>query len=156
MPKETVISTNLYIESNDQVCHFQLKVPRGVGRIIGVETGILFQSGEIPRPPVLPFWKLPLTYTRKFVLGDLKLQTLESANIFYCKEVCLDPNINHGDFTSQFFDPKAYTHQKQSHEDLINLDGHVTILQGLYKNTLSLPTPYAYTVNVYVWLEAEE
>lgn len=155
MTRESLISKRLFIEAADQICHFQMKLPRAVSRIIGIETGLVLNSGDLPS-----FGSgggsQPFKYLRKIVLGELRLKALDSANIFYTHELAIDPNIKYGEFPNQHFKAKVFTHQIQRHEDIINLDGSVTLIQGFYKNTLLSAIPYSYTVQVYVWLEAKE
>ena len=154
MTRENLICKRLFIDAADQICHFQIKVPREVNRIIGIETGLALNSGDLSS--VFVGRPLPFVYLRRIILGELRLKTLDSANIFYTHEISLDPNIRHGDFDNPRFRSKVFTHQIQRHEDQITLDGGVTLIQGFYKNTVLSAIPYAYTVQLYVWLEVKE
>lgn len=154
MTRESLITKKLFIDAADQICHFQIKLPRAVNRIIGIETGLILNTGDVSS--LFTGRPFPFVYQRKYLLGELRLKTLDSANIFYTHEISLDPNIKYGDFDNPRFRPKVFTHQIQRHEDQINLEGSVTLIQGFYKNTVQSAIPYSYTVQVYVWLEAKE
>lgn len=154
MTRESLIVKKLFIDATDQICHFQIKLPRAVNRIIGIETGLTLNTGDLSS--LFAGRPLPFAYQRKYMFGELRLKTLDSANIFYTHELSVDPNIKYGDFAQQQFRSKVFTHQIQRHEDQINLDGEVTLIQGFYKNTFLAAIPYSYTVQVYVWLESKE
>lgn len=154
MTRESLITIKLFINAADQICHFQIKLPRAVNRIIGIETGLILNTGDLPSLFVVR--PSPFVYQRKVVFGELRLKTLDSANIFYTHELSIDPNIKYADFDNPRFRSKVFTHQIQRHEDQINLDGSVTLIQGFYKNTIQSAIPYSYTAQVYVWIEAKE
>lgn len=156
MNREGVIITSFLIEKPRQVKLFQVKIPREAENIVGIETGIVWKNG-IPADDPAPGWTLPLSVARNIVLGEVKFQSYEKANVFYTKEICANKNTDYGDFTSQFFKPTNHTHQYQQIEDPIKVSGSTTILQGVYRDSLAdtVPTSYKYLVKVYVWIEAK-
>ena len=153
MKRESAIITNFLIERPKQIKLFQLKIPREAENIIGIEMGLTWLNGILPAivPPLE--WTLPMTMNRNIVLGEVKLQSYEKANVFYTQELVLNQNLAPADFTSKYFVPKAYTHQNQSNEDQVQVSGTTTILQGVYKDALAeqIVGSYRYIVRVYVW-----
>ncbi len=153
MNKEIVIIKSLLIDSPNQVKVFDIKIPRQAHNIIGVEMSMRWHSGTLPTHPVFNLRDGFMKMYRNTLLGELKLQSFERANIFYSQELKLYQNFIHTDFTSRKFSPTPYTHQTHSFEDPIKVDGNITIVQGIYKDQLLLPMPYSYTVMIYVWIE---
>jgi hypothetical protein len=107
-------------------------------------------SGEI---------RLSGLFKRNKLIGEVKLQSCEEANIFYAGHLQTDENIAMGDFSqSRTWVPSAFTHQAQSFEERVIVDGESTMIQGMYRDRLGEQTKvnYNYIVNVYVWIEIEE
>ena len=100
---------------------------------------------------------MPVILRRNQIVGELKLQSYEKANVFYSGELVMDQNIDNRDFTSGKFAPKIYTHQLPMHEDLVIVNGNATLIQGAYRDKLLTATGiFQYKVFVYVWIEAKE
>lgn len=158
MNRESVIIQTLDITSPAQVKFFQIKVPREVDHIVGIELGMNW-TAEYPLPGNGGNdWHLPLTMRSNLVAGDLKLQSYEQANIFYAGELCLNRNMDYGDFTSQWLVPRPYTHQLESFEEEIRVPGRTTLIQGVYRDTLHTYglAGYKYTAKIYVWTQSKE
>jgi len=157
MKRESVIVTNFLIDRPKQIKLFQMKIPREAENIIGIEMGLTWITGIPPviAPPLE--WALPMDIKRNLVLGELKFQSYEKANMFYTQELVINQNTDTADFTSKFFPPKAYTHQYQLNEEPIKVNGNTTILQGVYRDNFSdqFAGAYSYIIRVYVWLEAK-
>lgn len=158
MKREGVIITTFLIEKQKQVKLFQVKIPREAEKIIGVEMSFLWLEGVPPLVPSSTIWQLPMTVNRNILLGELKLQSYEKANVFYAGELAVNQNLDFADFTSQSFIPKIYSHQYQLNEDPVMVSGSTTILQGVYRDKLSeyQATRYRYIVKVYIWVAAKE
>jgi len=158
MKREGVIITTFLIERPKQVKLFQVKIPREAENIVGVEMGLLWLEGPPPLLPPPHDWALPMSVSRNLLLGELKLQSYERANMFFIGELSINNTLDFADFTSQFFSPKAYTHQYSQHEDQVRVSGETTILQGVFRDKLSehQPGAYKYVVKVYTWVAAKE
>lgn len=157
MKSESVIVTNFLIERPKQIKLFQMKIPREADNIIGIEVGLTWLTGiPVVAPPLLD-WSLPMTIKRNIVLGEVKFQSYEKANMFYTQELVMNQNNDFADFTSKFFTPKVYTHSYQLNEEPIKVNGNTTILQGVYRDKLadSYAGAFSYVVRVYVWYESK-
>jgi hypothetical protein len=159
--RETAITTTFIIERPRQIKLFQVRIPREVENIIGVEMGLNWTEGF----PAGGFggghgmgWSLPLTLNRNISIGDLKLQSYEKANVFYSGELTLNQNVDNADFTSQFFQPQPYTHQAHAHEVDVKVSGSTTIIQGVFRDKLADTLPeavYKYKVTLCLWTAAK-
>lgn len=177
MIREQVVVTSIRITKSGQVKHFQVKLPKNTTRIIGIELGgrWLAQSkdgGTLPHATEAVFTELvkyeqvaikaesrsPL-FKKNLLVGEIKLQSCEEANIFYAADVQGDSNLAYGDFTQNaFWKPSTFTHQAHSFEEKIIVDGNSTIIQGVYKDRYGDQTKQVpnYIVNLYVWTERQE
>ena len=182
MIREQVVITPVNITKAGQVRHFQVKLPKNAKRIIGIELGgRLLTHGEVAiiREPIK---YSPVVggiegsvgssgsgssgeirpsglFKRNTLIGEVKLQSCEEANIFYAGHLQTDENIAMGDFSqSRTWLPSAFTHQAQSFEERVVVDGESTMIQGMYRDRLGEQNKinYNYLVNVYVWIEIEE
>ena len=153
MNKEVVILKSLLIDKPGQVSVFDIKIPRQAQSIIGVELGMKWQLGVLPRHPLFDPIDGFLKIYPNVLVGELKLQSYERASIFYAQEIRLDQNFIYSDFSSKEFSPQPFTHNTQTHEDPINIDGNITLAQGIYKDQLQLAMPYRYLITVYIWIE---
>jgi hypothetical protein len=93
-------------------------------------------------------------FKRNTLVGELKLQSCEEANVFYAGYLQLDNNIGYGDFSQNpFWQANSFTHQQQWFEDSVTVDADSTIIQGFYKDSLGAQSKkdISYQVNVYVW-----
>ncbi len=177
MIREQVVVTSIRITKPGQVKHFQVKLPKNTTRIIGVELGgrslaLSNDDGTLPHATeavkmelvkAVPFEvtaevKSPL-FKRSLLVGEIKLQSCEEANIFYAADLQGDNNIGYGDFSQNLsWTPTAFTHQTQAFEERVIVDGNSTIIQGVYKDRYSEQTKLTpnYIVNLYVWTEKQE
>jgi hypothetical protein len=101
-----------------------------------------------------------MTFRPAQLIGELKLQSLEEANIFYATDIYEhDLNFIFADFsiTRQFI-AQAWTHGRERIEDIVKVDRVTTILQGIYKDRLGerQKQDTRYSVNVYVWYEIKD
>ncbi len=158
MKREGVIISSFLIERQKQVKLFQVRIPREAENIVGVEMGLLWLEGLLPVPPPSPVWSLPMSVQRNLVLGELKLQSYEKANMFYSADLCMNNNVNFADFSTGSFPAKEYSHGYAWHEDPVMVNGNTTLLQGVYRDKLSdyQSSTYRYIVKVYVWIAAKE
>lgn len=158
MKREGVILTTFLIERPKQVKLFQVRIPREAENIIGVEMGMHWLEGVPAAPVPPPIWSLPMSVQRNLLVGELKLQSYETANMFFSSELAINNNHVFADFSSQNFLPKPYTHQYQQHEEPIKVNGNTTLLQGAYRDKLSehQAGAYKYFVKVYIWIAAKE
>jgi len=106
---------------------------------------------------------MPFPYTgfgRNLLLGTIKLQSNDTANVFYSDEIqVFDSNYNYPDWAPAFFQIMPnQTLVENVDEFVVDLSGENTILQGYYvDNALSqraIATPY--NVLIYLWYEVEE
>lgn len=169
--KEKVILTAFAITQPGQIKHFQVKIPRDAKRIIGIEAsasrtepvqttggisgggGPAGGGGTGGTGFANPFG---LLLNQDTLLGEFRLQSCGSANIFYAGTLFLgDNNEGQGYFSSiPQFTPKEFTHSPKRTEDKVNEDGSATLLKGIYRDGQSAAAGgYTYTVKIYVWVE---
>lgn len=158
MKRETVITSTLQITRRKQVVLFELRIPRAVKNIIGVEMGFKWVSGTYPTIITPTSFLATIIPQKDFVFGELTLQSYEGANFFYTGELAQNNNTHNGDFTRQFFTPERYSHQAKNYEDVVAVNGKTTLVRGAYRDMLAdiLETNYSYTVHVYVWTDRKE
>ena len=158
MNLKKVIVDQITVVSPKQIALFQFKIPREVKNIIGVDSSLRLTLGDIPRIRPTDPWVLPMTIQRNLFVGDLKLQSMDKANIFYQCDIVQNNNMDNADYTSRFLVPHVYTHEIQHAPESVNLSGSTTILQGFFRDHLSdqLTGSYSYVLSVYIWLELKE
>lgn len=174
MIREQVVITGIRVTKAGQVKHFQVKLPKNTTRIIGVELGgrwLTETKGDAPIPAevikektrveVLAVEGTPssLFFKRNLLIGEIKLQSCEEANIFYAADVLVDNNIGLGDYSQKkLWRPSVFTHQTQALEERVIVDGDSTIIQGVYKDRYTEQTKLSpnYLINLYVWTERQE
>ena len=97
-----------------------------------------------------------IPFKRNTVIGELKLQSCEEANIFYATQVQTDENLAAGDYSQAgLWKANPFTHQNKAEEDVVVVDGDSTIVQGIFKDQIGEmnQAEVEYMVNVYVWVE---
>ena len=97
-----------------------------------------------------------LPFYRNTLIGELKLQSCEKANIFYSGHVLTDENIGARDYSQRLkWKAKAYTHECKSEEDLVIVKGDSTLIQGFYKDRLGemRKEDTSYILQVYIWIK---
>ncbi len=176
MMKEQVCVTPVIITKAGQVKHFQIKLPKTAKKVIGVEIGGRFLKETKGKEAIAVMAETSLVnnvaikeevtlqanasevrhtpFKRNILIGELKLQSCEEANIFYAGELRIDNNIGYGDFSKQRnWQPQVFTHQMQTFEDVVITNADSTILLGMFKDNIGLQsrTDFNYQVNVYVW-----
>lgn len=95
---------------------------------------------------------------RNELVGELKLQSCEQANIFYAEHVQNDTRIGEGDFSEKaLWKPSVFSHQRKMEEDIVVVDGESTIIQGHFKDRIGEMNQlnHEYMITVYVWVEIE-
>jgi len=100
-----------------------------------------------------------IPFKRNTLVGELKLQSCEEANIFYATHLQTDENLGAGDYSQLGqWNAKPFTHQNKTEEDVVVVDGDSTIISGIYKDRIGEmnKVDFEYVVNVYVWIEIEE
>jgi hypothetical protein len=98
-------------------------------------------------------------FRTELLIGELKLQSLERANIFYAADVYeISRNIQYGDYSADGFIPQAWTHGKKRFEDVVAVNAETTIIEGIFKDRFGerIKRDWPYTVNVYVWYEIND
>lgn len=158
MRREVAITSKLQITRSKQVVSFEVRIPRAVKNIIGVEMALKWVHGTYPSIVTPNDFIATLIPQRDFVFGELTLQSFDGANFFYSGELVQNNNTHIGDFSRQFFTPQKYTHHAKTYEDVICVSGKTTLIKGIYKDLLGelLETPFSYNVHVYVWTERKE
>jgi hypothetical protein len=120
-------------------------------------------SYKVPVPVPAPrgsLFQSTLAFRRDILIGELKLQSLEKANVFFSDDVYeRDQNMGFADFsTSGFMIPSPFTHEFNRFEEKVIVDGVTTLIGGYFKDRIGerFKTNLSYSVNVYVWYEIEE
>lgn len=153
MMREQVIVTQVRITKAGQANHFQVRLPKNTNCIIGIETGLrlIKKQKALPEEPL----RLLIPYKRNTLIGELKLQSCEEANIFYATHILSDENLAAGDYSLKGrWTASSFTHQNKTEEDMVIVDGDSTIVQGLFKDRIGEITnmDVEYVVSVYVWV----
>lgn len=163
MKRERLVIETFVIDKPKQVKIFEIRIPREVQHIIGVELGFNLIEGTIHEDPsgggsAGLGWDIPLRFKRNICVGELRMQSFSKANLFYAGEIKLDKNIDFGNFASQFFPPKEYTHQAQTGEVKIKLTSKNRLIRTIYRDKLSeeITGGYKYTVRIYLWVLKKE
>jgi hypothetical protein len=155
MAQEMVLIKSFLINRPNQIKLFDIKIPKLAQNIIGIEMGMRWINGLIPKHPVYNNKTNLLKINRNVLLGELKLQSFDKHSIFYAQELKLDQNFIQTDFSSLRFSPKPFTHQSKSYQEPIHVNANITVAQAIYKNQLQISTPYSYSVQVYIWVEGK-
>lgn len=156
MLAEKVILQQLFISQMGQIKTFQLRMPSDAKRIIGVEATISgFDTDDgIDGENAFRFIIRPVA-----VAGELRLQNLGSANLFYSSEVKLsDRNLAFGDCSKPLlWIRKAWTHDYRREEDPVLIQESSPVVQGSYRDKLSEAghIDYEYTLTIYLWYSTE-
>jgi hypothetical protein len=150
--KNKVIITTINITRKGQIHHFQVKLPKTAKQIVAIELGghLVSDKNTIAQPDST------LAFKRNTLIGDLKLQSCEKANIFYAANLLQDNNIGYQDFTqTAFWKPTSFTHQCKQFQDVVLINAESTIIQGIYKDNIgkAKQTDILYQVKVYVWYQ---
>lgn len=165
--KEKVFIYPLAISRKGEIKSFQIKLPADAKRIIGIETtvkglDVLITGGGGGDGFAAFFAVAPhhFQFLPTYLAGYLRLQSCESANIFYAGDVWLtDNNLGYGNYSqTNFFRHCAWTHGYRREEDVVSVSEPCSIIQGTYTDQAGerLNTDARYTVNVYLWYWAEE
>lgn len=175
MMQEQVCITQLTISKAGQVKHFQIRLPKTAKKVIGVEIGGRFYKDKRVKAvattaaasiAIAAIGKEPIAisgvtseikrtpFKRNQLVGELKLQSCEEANVFYAGELRIDSNMAYGDYTkSTQWIPEVFTHQMQTFEDVVITNADSTVINGMYKDNIGiqLNQDVNYLLNVYLW-----
>jgi hypothetical protein len=185
--KERVIIKQVSITKRGETQYFQIRLPRDAAHIIGIETGICrtgkgfseyvhsrayaaapvaavaaaAPASKVPVPvPGPQAGHFPVGFRRNILIGELKLQSQEKANVFFSEDVFeSDQNIGFADYSAtRFFSPSQWTHEFKRFEEKVVVNGVTTLIGGYFKDRIGerFKTNLSYTVNVYVWYEVNE
>lgn len=170
MKRARVIIKEIAITKQGEIRNFQIKLPKNVKRIIAVETDVLMLSAlDIPIPAAvgvglpLPGGEAQAHYLRwtaktNPVLGKLKLQSMERANIFF--EAWLHFMYYDGgmDERGRIFPVSPYTLNANWYPKKVFAPLETTIVKGFYEDNIGkrLATDLNYTIKVFVWVETQQ
>jgi len=168
MKRESVVIESFVISKPKQVKIFEVRIPREVEQIIGVELGFNFLEGKIGGDSSPSAGSVggdghsrlvfPLDVKRNVCAGELRLQCYSKANLFYASELTFDRNLDYADFSAPFFQPNVYTHQGHAFETEVKLTPKHRTIRGIYRDKLAdfLKGSFKYKVNLYLWTEKSE
>lgn len=169
-----VIIKEITISKQGEVQFFQIRLPKNVTRIIGVDTDIILISaiasqadGSI-RPdkgsgiPLAEVTKTPfLKWTAKSspTMGKLKLQSLDRHNIFF--ETSLSfiylnssmPEMRYG-----YFPNSPYSLNRNAYPKPVDVPVSNTTVNGLFTDSIGarMQSDIAYRVKIFLWIETNE
>lgn len=144
--------------SQKQVKTFQVKLPHDTKKVLGVEMGLQWLDGDPPDLTVaLPVWKFGLTMPRNYLVGDLILQSSDTANVFYAGETRFNRSTGFGDFTNSQFKPMVFSHNGNFLHEPAFISGKGKLISATYRDRLSefFNSKYTYLLKVYVWIETQ-
>lgn len=163
MKQERIFINSVLISKPGQIKIFEVIIPRDVEQIIGIELGFKLTEGTIHEGLSGGVgsgvgWQIPLIVKRSFCAGEIRLQHFSKANLFYAGEILLDQNADHGNFTSEFFPPKVYSHSPKTEATKIKLHTRNRMIRGIYRDKLSesITGSYKYEVLLYLWVEKKK
>ena len=173
MSKGYILITEVEITKAGQVKNFQIKLPKNAKAITAVDTDVRIKNRmeiiirDIPTE-VLPIKSLIpaikqmtfLTWVNGInkVMGRIKLQSLERANIFYADWVYsndLDGGI--GNFLGSIYPTSPYTLLKMPEAKKVDVTSDTTVVNGIYRDYygVSLNRDIAYIIKVFLWIELD-
>ncbi len=192
---ERVTAHIISIKRKGEWNYFQVRLPKDAKKIIGIETGLKIpdeafaiteqgnnsselmerRSGAVTSFLFVGNTPAPIqrfVINRNRLMGDLKLQSLDDANIFYAKEIWADDkNINSDAITINNVQPPAYLttlrrvdppgtsmpkylwrYGSKMEEDGILLCRN-PVITGVYKDAIgkAYDTNFNYKVFLYIW-----
>jgi hypothetical protein len=167
--KEKVLIQEVSVTKKGEVKIFRIKLPSDAKTIIGIEKTILDLpplelsgsrgSGDGIGPSagyVIPW----LQFQPNFLIGDLRLQSLKNANIFYAGEVRdNDYNVGYWNFSLTIsFGAAPWTHGYRREEEVVKVNECCGEIRGIFRDRLGAKynTDIPYTVKIYLWYTSEE
>ncbi len=179
MKKQRCIVKIINISRQGEVKHFQVRIPENATVITGIETAVRMKglvsisnnSFVVPNigpgmgnPPVSDFSPNPFGSdlaipVMRSLVGELKLQSCEEANIFYATDIT-DPsaqeNLEKVPTPSAIIE-NVWTHGYKRELEEVLINGNTTMLAGLYKDKLGAMQgrDATYDVFLYVWYKLE-
>jgi hypothetical protein len=171
---EQVIVQKIDISLQGELQSFQVRIPRKIKKIIGVETGLRIVE-------VLPTYTQQGNFERfgirrNRMMGELKLQSLDNCNFFYTKEVFDEDRSIDNDAIEIFDSPKrrspfpefmplevpewmplfSWTHGYRLEEDPV-LIGENAVISGTYKDFIGRDYKInpVYKVMLYIWCSTD-
>ncbi len=158
MTTENIITTRFRVSRIRRIVFFEVNIPKEAKHIIAVETQAKLLSGTLPAIASPSVWELPTSPRRNLLFGELRLQSYESANLFYSCEIKQDNNADAWDFTGAFFTPRNYTHQGKALPDPIKVSGKSSVIKGVFRDKLaeSIETEFNYIVEMFLWTDSKE
>ena len=178
MMRESVIVTKLSIKLQGERKHFQVKLPSDITSIVGIEYSVRLMD-MYPLPPVepprevinpdgtisliLPEDDSAVAIKSKFkanqFVGELRLQSYDHMNWFYAADVFAnDANLNLCDVSDLYFRVKEYSHSIPRCEEVMQIPGISTLIQGWYLDALGKQynQNLRYELGIYVWITTKE
>jgi hypothetical protein len=169
---ESVTVHTIPIKRKGEWKYFQVRLPKDAKKIIGIETGLKVQD-ELP-DDFHGVNDVRFLIKHNQLMGDIKLQSLDDANIFYAKEIWADDrNMNtDGIIINDYlqpaerriallrFNPPPDLWQPQfpwKHSGKLEEDGvllcHNPVITGIYKDAIGkkYETDFTYKVLLYIW-----
>lgn len=163
---ETLTAYPISITKQGEWKYFQVRLPKDATKIIGIETGFIVKD-EIPKD-------VPEGISERFgvqrnrLMGELKLQSLDTANIFFAKDI-IEQDRNMDSDAIRITEPPnprriitpppviwepsfPWKHGNKMEEDgLLML--HNPVIAGIYKDAIGKHYGYAihYKVMLYIW-----
>lgn len=162
--KPKVIIQPLNIIRKGEIKSFQVKMPSDAKRITGIVCDVkgldILLAVEVSAGGGVSDGfpsGINLRMQDTISAGELKLQSCESANIFYAKEVKMsDNNLGYGDF-SLTDDWWGFPYGYQWEPDEVMVEENCPVINGTYRDLLGsrLGNDLAYQVNLYLWYSTE-
>lgn len=170
MNRARVIIKEIAITKQGEIKNFQIKLPKNVKRIIAVETDVLILSvldilipadagvgAPAPGGEAQAHY-LRWTAQKNPVLGKLKLQSMERANIFFEAWLHFMSYDGGMDDRGRIFPVSPYTLNANWYPKKVFAPLETTIVKGFYEDNIGkrLAADLSYTIKVFVWVETQE
>lgn len=154
MIQQRILIKTLSVNKANQQVYFQIRLPKDTLQVKSITHGV-----RLNKPVLLPNTRVHRSafdiFQRNVLFGELQLQSLEQANVFYVDSVKEEYNTLYGDYTAeQQWQMQHITHQTKTEAEPIEVNGTCTLLQGIYQDKIGAVQTGAiqYQVNVYVQL----
>jgi hypothetical protein len=158
LKRQRVIVQTFMIHHAEQVHHFQIRLPRHTEQVVAIDYDVFFSATiEHKTTPEKETFYLEWSPKQNNVIGKLKLQSLEKANLFY-NEWLKVTDLNGGLTIGAKYPIHPYTLLTKIKPKRVSVPQNTTILNGLYEDAILKNTQgiFSYWVKVFVWLEVDE
>jgi hypothetical protein len=154
-----MIMQSFSISKPEQVHRFQIRLPRTTKQVVAIDYDVFMSAVPMDGAGAVSENNIQFNWSSNMnpIVGRLKLQSLEKANIIYSEWLkLLEWNI--GIKTNGIFPINPFTLLQKQLPKQVEVSPQTTILNGLYQDSILKSTNgnFNYTIKIFVWLEMNE